>query len=879
MRRRIELYIAGARVELADDALVLMSWRTEDLSNPTTIRNSHSQQLTLPGTPANNRLFGSAFRPDRISGTGFNPARRAPYAIYDEAGEILESGYVKLDNITRRGGTAISWSVTLYGGLGDFFQSLAYDDAGNKRSLADLDYLGTQTPGTELDFSITAANVLAAWATVQDGTIDGKWKVINFAPCLNGIPGSDFSADKGIADPAAFGLPATVDGYTRKDGYALFNLPQAVDEWAVKDLRSYLQRPVFSMRAFWEAVCDPENNGGYTVDASEVLASPYADTWMTLPLLPSLPALRKSVEAGIDLTSDPTTDEAIGEYLISGSIPTGSVVTASLHVYPIAEVAAALGYDTLLTSVYSGNLGQHSATFIWAVGYDGEGNIVGYSNTACICETNDTPAQLATEFGLAFPGAMDGLCYIDPWTRSEGDDFAYETPVDLQVTGQNMDRIELRQTVVNFTTSGGAVDTFSVTGQSAPTLYGGYGEPFTADTVHALPSDSDAVSVEGAVMRSGARVTKEMLLTTGHTPADYLLAFCKVFGFIPVYDPASKAVTIMSRNTFYTGDVLDFSRRVDMGQDRVQAPFTFDAKWYRMSLESVGGAFADEYGGIYGVPYGIQRIDTGYDFNADEKALLERLPFRSAVSLLNKSRYLNIISAGGEFQPSPFVDSGVTYTLWNASGETAEQAVSCPPNTASVTYYNLIHGYDKDGAVRPEFRDADNAPVDGTGVLLFKEDSVTMPYFHVTDDLPAMDDLNEGRPCWRLEPGSPTGIAVPVFSTVHLADGVIGLALDMGAPREIGIPGATYDENATVYACRWRAYLRDRYDDDSKVLRCRVDLGGIQVGPELLRKFAWFDGCIWAINAVSNYSLTTFDTAEVELVQVRDTDNYTQGQI
>lgn len=878
MRRRIDLYIAGGKVDLADDALVLMNWRTEDLSNPTTIRNSHSQRLSLPGTPNNNRLFGSAFRPDRVVGTGYNPAKRAPYVIYNEAGEILESGYAKLDEVVRKGRTEVTWSVTLYGGLGDFFQSLAFDDLGNKRSLADLDYLGTLDPEKELDFTINAVNVSAAWATIQDGDIDSIWKVINFAPCLNGIPGSDFSADKGIADPAAFGLATSSGGYSVRNGYALFNLPEAVDEWAVKDLRSYLQRPVFSMRAFWEAVADPANNGGYGVDISEVLDSPYADTWLTLPMLPSLPILRKEVSASIELTSEATTDEMIGEYIISGSIPTGSVVTADLHIIPTVSNTAAIDYDELYTSVLSGSNGQHTAIFMWAVGYDSNGSQVGASDVVCICDTSYTPQQLATIFGMSFPGSFDTLCLLSPWVRNVGDDFVLDEQVNLTVTGQNLAYIHLYQTCVDFTTVGGTVDTFNATGVSNPVLWADYNDYYDSDTANAATGGGDTVTVDGAVLRSGAKVTKQMLLTTDATPADYLLAFCKVFGFIPVYDPGAREVTIMSRNTFYTGEVLDFSRRVDFSQDRSLAPFTFDAKWYLMSLESVGGAFATEYEAIYGVPYGVQRIDTGYDFNADTKALLESLPLKSAASILNKSKYLNIIIAG-DFQPSPFVDAGVTYTLWNLAGETIDVPVSCPPINASITYYNTLLGYDVDGAVRPEFRDADNAPVDGAGVLLLKGADVTMPYFHVTDDLPAMDALNGGTPCWRLQPGSPAGISVPVFSTVRLAGSTVDLSLDLGAPREIGIPGVDYDEDAPIYARRWRAYLRDRYDDDTKVMRCRADLAGLKVDGHLLRKFAWFDGCIWAINAIGNYSLSTFDTAEVEFVQIRDTDNYTQGQI
>ena len=61
-------------------------------------------------------------------------------------------------------------------------------------------------------------------------------------------------------------------------------------------------------------------------------------------------------------------------------------------------------------------------------------------------------------------------------------------------------------------------------------------------------------------------------------------------------------------------------------------------------------------------------------------------------------------------------------------------------------------------------------------------------------------------------------------------------------------------------------------------MRCRADLSGLPVGQELLGRFFWYGGSIWVINSISNYSITTYDTCELELVQVQDISNYTSGQ-
>jgi hypothetical protein len=103
-------------------------------------------------------------------------------------------------------------------------------------------------------------------------------------------------------------------------------------------------------------------------------------------------------------------------------------------------------------------------------------------------------------------------------------------------------------------------------------------------------------------------------------------------------------------------------------------------------------------------------------------------------------------------------------------------------------------------------------------------------------------------------------------------------SLDFGLPAELDIPYIDYEANVTIYAKRWGNYLRDRLSAATKVMRCKADLRGLQVGQPLLGRFWWYDGALWVLNKITNHSLTTWDLTECEFVQVQDKDNYINGQ-
>ena len=897
MRRKISLYIDGRLADLDEQSFILFNYTMDDLSNPTIVKNSFSQQVSLPGTPGNNAIFGDAFRTDRQvdynsgnSGAGFNPSRKTDFAIYNELGEIVESGYCKLDSVVRKG-TKITYKCSFYGGLGSFLYSLSYAPDGRKLTLADLDYLGNADP-SELDFTINATTILDAWSDLNDlwsGLDPGTmWEVINFAPAYNGYP-DNFSADKGVLSLPGAGLPDTYNGYSSLSGHGLVNLANKQDEWAVKDLRSYLQRPVLSMKAFLDAICSSANNGGYSVDISSLAPTKVDELWLTLPTIPSLGSQKQTTGGlSVTMTSTATTGNSIGTFNVSGAVPSGAVVNATLRCkVRFNTPAGADAYATLGLSGTSGNNTRFGFAFLQMVAYASDNTIVGGSSVYVVSDfLRNPPKHNFVNFHPPFPTNEYESVYLTSASKVSAGVFELDKELTFKVEAQNVAYYVLKCYAYHGTGVRSRNEwQYTYDGTSSGSLmmlFHSYSEIYNANSSFIVNGSGNEITMtDTGALRSGARVTKQMLLSTSHTPAEYLVSLCKIFGFYFIVDQDERKVTIVTRNDLYIDETIDLTERVDLSQDVEVVPLVFDSKWYKFALEGVGGAFYDEYLDVEGIEYGVQMVDTGYDFNAETRDLLDGNVYRNAVTILQRSRYWNAIFSGATFIPSPFVDSGNTITRWNASGETEDTPISRPPSSATIIYDNpTTNGYDKEGCCKMQFADADGKPLDGKDVLVILNGFDTYPYLKVTDDLPVMAVVNNGSPCWILDEGA--GVDVPIFSGYRINYVSPGYwmqrTMDFGVPRQLDIPGVTYDPDLTIYAKRWKDYLTDRYDVNSKVMRCRVDFRGMRVEHQLLRKFYYYDGSLWVLNKITNHSLTTYDPVECEFVKVQDKDNYLTGQ-
>lgn len=956
MRKNVTLHIGGIQADLDSNALILFNYTQEDLQNPTIVKNSYSQQVTLKGTDVNNRIFGTYFRNDRVTGSGFNALAKTPFKIYNEMNEVLESGYCKLESVEKNGAD-ISYKVSLYGGLGGFLYNMMYDADGNKKTLADLIYTSNGDEH-EFDFPINKDAVASAWMRLQgDSTQDVIWDHINFAPCYNGLPGGGFAAEKAFCPTACYGVTSSVtDGgvtYSSRHSNVLVKLSKKYNEWEVGDLRSYLQRPVVRMKSIIDAIADSSQNGGYTVELDSSFFKSankhYQDTWLTLPRLDSI---QMPISSGSSTVLMPTGDSTYvtGSTTKDASLTNGNkgmnvLYDCSLTVQPCLQMPEGVSNDARLLTVERKDVSQtvcrRMVVVYQLLGYNSNGELVAGSDiiaaTTSVKRQKDathvysdytSTKQWLTKYNNAV--SVMGNEYHPTWGTIDvnastslvlGEKFANGMLVDgngnnktvtLTLKGYGISMVRLRTTVLNVYESGtqSAYNSFTFTSygyayeldeDSSSSTYGFAIDPqLVSGMNHTSGTVNYSWQSEGVQVRSNADITKQILLGGTASPADYLLAYCKMYGLYMLYDSAHKKVKIVTRNTLYKPNngntrVYDLEHRIDRASMNI-TPYVLDSRWYEFGNPYLKGAWADYYEEIKGIRYGTQRVNTGFSFNANHKDVLKDIVINGACEVLEQSKQFVNITQDGKVCPAVFLDGG-TYTLWDSSGNNKDLDVQMPTPSATIEYFtSTFKGYDYWRYPKLQFHDKDNKALDGSNVMvMFTGSGYHLEYARIciTDDSFLMTELNEGVPCWLIGQATVSGhygistadIKYPIFRRYDV-DGTtnktITLSLDFGTPLEISEPDINIPnpDTTNIYAKGWKLYIQDRYDVDTRIVRCKVNLRGLgeQIGQNLMRNFYYFDSSYWVLNKITNYSITTEDLVDCEFIKIKSTTNYSAGQ-
>lgn len=935
MRRKIRLYIGDSEADLSTDSLVQMNYKADDLNNPAVVKNSYSQQVTLPSTRNNDAIFGLMFRADRRTtsgnggtGTDFSPLVRTPFSIYSEAGELLESGYMKLDSVTNKNGR-VSYGVTLYGGLGSFFYTLSYDDEGNELTLADLPML-SDDPEDKIEFTINKETVAEAWAALRAGTA-GPWQVVNFAPAYNGLPEGDFSADVGVGNPANVGgvvsYPEGGNVYSPINNNALYDLGEEFTEWQTKDLRSYLQRPVFSVKGMIAAIGRYAASKGFTLNLDSTFFNSaneaYEKAWVTLPLLTTYE--RDGADEKITLSGNAFTDDVnVGRYgipVIGKLSPYPTTPDARVTVTCTIHPAIAMTTDTLKHNKFWINRGlpayatgvEGTAIFVQLLLYDTYARVTSGSPLQVFMtqpvKGTFTAQDLADISGVPYEkrfGVAPDIHYEELPYYGKANFGLTEMYWWRMVSGVSLEAIGTRVSRAVVNAYAAVLNKIMAEGFTVYPRYEFQAYALSLDGSVSLRQNikawgafvTDAVATYDATSgyRSDSKITQSIMMSDTMTPAEFLLSYSKTFGLSYTYDKGSKTVSLLTRNSLYTEDVVDIEDRIDRSKDIKTTPLVSESKWLYFASGEAEGDFVEFYRKKYGREYGDQKVNTGYDFNADTNDVLESVEFTGGAEVLEKSIYYNNITSGPNGPSglngrtricSTFLNGAASYKLY-LNGFDKDNSVDLegitPDATATITPFNVpLPAYD----IIPKLQchTDDGSATDGKGILLFLRGSIAddeaaataYARFIISDDSSAMENLN-GGPCWELS----NGIAasdMPIFGRHWLNGNEIVQTMDFGIPAEIDIPNLSVNSEASIYTRYWQKYIEDMYNVDTRNCSAYVDFRGIQVGEELLRKFFFFDGAIWRMNGISNYSLTTVGTTQCEFVKVMDRTAYTEGQI
>lgn len=294
------LYIADQRVDEFIEMDVSMTYQSRDTSNPEAVRSSFSKTVELPGTQNNNKIFGQLYNVNATL-TSFNPKERVEFKLYRNS-EIIEKGYITLDEINNNNGN-ITYNITLYGGLGDFFYSLMYDEEGNEKTMDKLNYNLDMLNSHLLTFW-DFEHIKTGWdklANEFDPTDRTPENFIVACPTYGGF-GDEMDNDKAVLLSRWYNGPTDEYGYsfrhgpvswdytpdsgstfyTDKNGWIPLECQREMSEWETRDFRSSQQRPAIRTKLLFDAICNPENNGGWNVEVSpSVSADTYInDSWI-----------------------------------------------------------------------------------------------------------------------------------------------------------------------------------------------------------------------------------------------------------------------------------------------------------------------------------------------------------------------------------------------------------------------------------------------------------------------------------------------------------------------------------------------------------------------------------------------------------------------
>lgn len=938
MRQEIRLFIGDREIEFSQPPAIYYNYAVKDLTLPTAVKSSFSRSIDVEGTPNNNDVFGHYWDLERYQSEGsYNAMQKVDFKLFVN-GNLYEKGYCRLMEVSKTGRT-IKYKINLNGGLGSFFAGLAWQDGEGeqKKTLADLvfrPYGDPEQSRINLDFTINKEAVNQAWNQLAGITDEyKKWDVINFAVCSEGVP-EDFEPSKVLMNNIQ-----SISDMTHQDGdyagvlgtgisgtgYALGESRVEMTSDMTLDLRSYLLRPVVSVKQIFNAIQMPENSNGWEVKLDShffnSLNPYYNDAYITLSKLRDLGIERvNSINPSVTLTKTSynwrtinytnTLEKQTNFDLTCNLSLTGLGSTNATQLWQSSNVTTDARYNN--SSSYVKEFEYNESCYLQVVGYDGNGLEVARSKTIhCISDNYYDDNLPDTVYGH-FEKVNGQWIFCD----------RFGNPADLHFSfrsSANFSSLKMYISVpghYKYRLTKGWIDkkdTVNFKDESPNSFYTQPSDYWTG--LHTLPETEAHNRVQGeyafvnlnlnVVMDnfdgffSGTKISADKLLETPYSVCDWLLGYCKLFGLYFYVEPTEESdfpsiypkgvVHIVDRDTFYTDEYVNLQEEIDRSREIKINPTLASTKWYKFSYDEGDGYNEKVYRDNYGFEYGRAIVNTNLEHNNDTTSLLDGTPFRNGVMVQEKQAYF--------MQPDiavpVYVYDGFKYQLFKKNGDEYEGKEYSYPykkfytedlNSQGLKYYDVMP--------KLQIHSDGNNPEDGSGILLFYSDFVNTQFaYNLTDDVPEMGLVNDGTPCWLFSPtatedGAGNTIAIqryslPLFTRDIYQNGVTGKIIhswNFGHPMVTYVPYTFSTDFDCIYDKCWREYMRDLYDVNSKSVTCYIKLKE-KPNIGLMRKWYWFDNALWYINSIKDWDIGSYEPTKVEFIKVQDVDNYSLQQI
>lgn len=886
---KVDIYLENRKLDI-DYIDLALTYSFSDLTNPTSVTGDYSKTITIKGNQTNNEIFGQIWRFDRTIldsatsniGVNFNPSKRVDCKIYINGG-IFKSGYVKLNSIKMSKGV-ISYDITFYSDLCGALHAL------KDKKLIDLDY------PNNLEHIINRNTIIDMWNNKHELSDSMTYIMAN-----NGLYDKKFESNKILTyvnnnykivdtpsqikiDECAKGeyrsyyqrpalkidnlLNKIVDSYNQENdnkielGKEFFNinnpyyassvitLPQLNIEEKTNVYKGFISQDWQRVDSSYKIKLKNGEESLSSTPYNVPVDQPHIILNNIEPYTVSDSSIFNNTQV-IDMTTLGGSSEFVIEFLLEailtldGKLDVGAKIEYYRNNYPT------FGIDVQLWE--NGKLVEHMQPFY----YDIKGN-----------KNYDSSVSLDRPDGYALcSGGRDNeswaKCYsINRFTGYGDSNFLQELPVHfkstyLPKTGQYEIRIYPYLIQIGNNVWGyyyqkenyGFIGTKSVEIVIHPfkrptsdadnilLLYPANGingqNPFTG--VDFTVNNNEEIT-------SDSRVLKNDLLDGETTQGDILIDYCKMFGLI--FDTEGNKVRITNKNNFFSNyQIIDWNDKIDYSKDINIIPLSFDSKYLLLQYKDNESYYSKYYKNKYNQEYGIARIDTNYEFNSDDKNLIEgtfdgTIMSKEATRMLIGNDY--IFKLDEKILPAYF-------TLDNNER-----------NSISTSFNLLFNNGIKNI----------NSPIWVSDSSIIMKD----------------ENIGGGNACWldltntTITNNFATQISYyPQFSTLS-NNGLYSWSF--GYPREnyAGWSPSEYPETSTIYSNFWKNYINEIYNVDNKVVKCYVKLTPNDMCQFSFKNFIKAFDCLWHVNKINNYNPLSDTPTEVEMIKVTNIDAYVNGQ-
>lgn len=356
-------------------------------------------------------------------------------------------------------------------------------------------------------------------------------------------------------------------------------------------------------------------------------------------------------------------------------------------------------------------------------------------------------------------------------------------------------------------------------------------------------------------IRSGSTVTYRDMVGSGTTQLDFLLSICKPFGLIieKGINSEKNNIYIRTRDVHFANyEIIDWTYKLDYSKGYQKTVIPFDYKYAVLKWKDGDGFYDEFYREKYNREYGQLRANTGYEFEDNERELINDNIFRNSIESLEQDSYYNRWTT---FQ-------GKTYS-YNIAG-------------------NLISNFKTSNRTRENYKMGFTLGMyDGTKNTLAGNESVQ---FIISDDNDTL--ASQGTYCWEYDDGNvepwqegantvvPNNRSPFQNSIPSIIRRSREYSLDFAVPAEDFTNRSNYDPNTTIYNRFWKYYLEERLNVNNHILNAYFYLTDNDVSQWDFTKFVTIENVLYFVNKIYDFDVNNYNTTKCELIRVTDINRY-----